>query len=163
MEHINTRQSLLEYNRIFKENNKIYHELGKNLGLPECTMWILYTLRESDEIHTQSEISSIMYQPKQTVNSALKKLENDGYIKLTEMTDRRSKQIHLTEKGEELCKKTVDSIIDAENRAFSKMNEDETKTFLVLFRKYTEFLKDSIQSCNITELNKGEKNENTVI
>ena len=151
MEQINARKSLLEYNRIFKENNKIYHELGKELGLPECTMWILYTLRENDDIHTQSEMSSSMYQPKQTVNSALKKLENSGYIKLTEMADRRSKQVHLTDKGEALCKKTVDSIIAAENRAFSKMSEDETKTFLTLFRKYTEFLKGSIQSCNITE------------
>lgn len=43
------------------------------MGLSDCTFWILYALRENNARLTQSEICNFFYQPKQTVNSALKK------------------------------------------------------------------------------------------
>ena len=55
---------------------------------------------------TQSEICSFLYQPKQTVNSSLKKLASEGYIQLS-VSGHRSKQILLTEKGRELTSQTA--------------------------------------------------------
>ena len=72
----------------------------------------MYTLREANREMTQSECHA-MYEPKQTVNSALKKLERDGIIELLEMKDKRSKRLHLTEKGEEFARETVDKVIAA--------------------------------------------------
>lgn len=142
---------LIEYNSIFKENDELYHEVAKALGLSDCSFWILYSLREENRALTQSEICYALYQPKQTVNSALKKLERSGYIVLEEMKDRRSKQVHLTKKGRELAEQTVDQVIALEQEALSEMTETEQGMFIRLFYKYTQLLKRSMK--NIQEAN----------
>lgn len=143
------KEHLAEYNRLYKENDELYRNAAKALGLSDCAFWILYFLRESvgqpDCGLTQSGICSAIYAPKQTVNSSLKKLEEDGVIELAEGTDRRSKPVCLTEKGMALAGQTVDRVLEAEQRAFGKMTADEQTLFLELFRKYTNLLKTEIK------------------
>ncbi len=143
-----SNKRLYEYNSIIKENDELYRGVARTLGLPDCAFWILYALRESAQVLTQSEICNAMYQPKQTVNSALKKLEADGYIVLMEMNDRRSKQIDLTKKGELLAQKTVDRVIAVEAQALDGLTVQEQEDFIRLFRKYTDLLKNSIGTLN---------------
>ena len=138
------KKRLSEYNSIIKETDELYRKIAKTLDLSDCTFWILYILREDSEILTQSEICSAIYQPKQTINSALKKLQNDGYIELKEMNDRRSKQVVLTLKGRQLAEKTVDKVIIVEQKALAELTEEEQKTFIGLFRKYTDLFKNHI-------------------
>lgn len=142
----NLTQRLYEYNTIIKENDELYRGVARTLGLPDCAFWILYALRESAQVLTQSEICNAMYQPKQTVNSALKKLEADGYIALLEMNDRRSKQIHLTEEGQRLAEKTVDRVVAVEAQAMAGLTVQEQEDFIRLFRKYTDLLRNSMQT-----------------
>ncbi len=149
MKKNNARKKLWEYNTIFKENDEIYRYAAKELGIPDCTLWILYALR-ADEKVTQKDICGALYYPKQTVNSALKRLESDGCIVLSEMEDRRSKLISLTPKGAELAEKTADIIIEAELAALSGLTEEEQETFVGLFRKYTELLKNNVH-CKVRE------------
>ncbi len=144
----NIKKRLFEYNSIIKETDELYRKIAKTLDLPDCTFWILYTLREDSKVLTQSEICSAIYQPKQTINSALKKLQNDGYIELKEMSDRRSKQVVLTLKGKQLAEKTVDKVIIVEQKALSELTEEEQKTFIGLFRKYTDLFKNHIPELN---------------
>lgn len=144
MKKNNAQKKLLEYNTIFRENDDIYSCAAKALGLSDCALWIFYILR-LDEIVTQKDICGAMYYPKQTVNSALKKLEGEGYIVLSEMEDRRSKQISLTSKGERLAEKTADKVIAAELSALSGLTDKERGTFIELFRKYTKLLKNNMQ------------------
>lgn len=63
---------------------------------------------------TQSDVCAAVYQPKQTVHSALKKLAGEGYLQLTEGRDRRSKYLTLTAAGETLMARTVDRVTAAE-------------------------------------------------
>lgn len=144
MEKNNTRKMLWEYNTIFKENDEVYRCAAKTLGISDCSLWILYTLRTEQEAITQKEICEAFYYPKQTVNSALKKLENEGYIALTEMKDRRSKKITLTESGKKLAARTADKLIEAELAAMSELTDEEQKRFIELFRKYTGLLKKNM-------------------
>ncbi len=141
-EHI--RKRLAEYNNTIKENDELYRNAAKAMGLSDGAFWILYILRENGKLLTQKEICDALYQPKQTINSALKKLERDGFLELMEMSDRRSKEVHLTEKGKELARKTVDQVIADECEALSELTEEEQKTFLGLFHKYTILLKKSM-------------------
>lgn len=142
------REHLAEYNRLYKENDELYRNAAKALGLSDCAFWILYFLRESggepDCSLTQSGICSAIYAPKQTVNSSLKKLAEEGIIELAEGADRRSKPVCLTKKGTALAGQTVDRVLEAEQRAFGRMSADEQKLFLELFRKYTNLLKTEI-------------------
>lgn len=130
------------YNNLIKENDSIYRSLCKRLRLSTCTFWILYTLREEHNRITQTEICEILHEPKQTVNSALKSLESEGYITLSYIQNRRSKCVILTEKGLSLARDTVDSVMLAEQNALLALSEQERTMFLSLFRKYTEILKD---------------------
>ncbi|MDE7287368.1 MAG: MarR family transcriptional regulator, partial [Lachnospiraceae bacterium] len=129
----------------------IYRNLAKILGLSECSFWILYTLRTNDTELVQSEVCAYMYQPKQTINSALKKMESDGYIKLEQGNDHRSKRISLTAGGIRLCERTVDRVIESERGALECMTAEEQELFLSLFHKYTDLLKQAMQDISQKE------------
>ena len=82
MKNIGAEKQLSEYNHVYKENTAIYRDLSIRLGLNESTFWILYTLRIEEPPVTQSDMCAILAYPKQTVNSALKKLEQEGLLTL---------------------------------------------------------------------------------
>lgn len=136
---------LSAYNDLIKENDGIYRSLFKRLGLSPCTFWILYTLREERNITTQTGICEVLHEPKQTVNSALKSLEAEGYITLSYGQDRRSKCVSLTEQGIQLASQTVDAVMLAEQSALLALSGQERATFLSLFQKYTQILKDKTE------------------
>ncbi len=155
MQDRKAEKRLFEYNDIIKENDNIYRGVAKRFGLSECAFWIVYALRAEREILTQSEICEVLYQPKQTIHSALKNLEAEGYIELSFGRDRRAKHVKLTEKGAALAERTVDRVLAAERNALLALTEVEQKTFLALFRKYTAALREQVG---------GEvKHENTII
>lgn len=140
-----TANHLSEYNGIMKENEDIYREAARKVGLSECSLWILYLLREGYTAPVQREICAHLHQPKQSINSALKKMEADGLIELACGSDRRSKQILLTSKGTSLCEHTVDRIVLAELRALGSLTDEEQETFLTLFHKLTDTLKEHME------------------
>ena len=135
-------KKMLELNEIMKETDDLYRNLAKKFKMSDCMIWILYILREDDRSVTQSDICNMMYMPKQTVNSSLKKMEAEGYIELLSINDKRSKQVCLTEKGVDLANNTVDIIISKENNALSKMDKEEQALFINLFKKYKDLLKE---------------------
>lgn len=136
-----TEKSLMEFNAVYKENDEIYRSASKRLGVSDCALWILYNLLIQEEPVIQREICDAFFYPKQTVNSALKKLEGEGYIKMSEMKDRRSKQIVLTEIGEKLAENTAGKLMKAEIRAISGLTDDEKEEFIRIFKKYNNLLK----------------------
>ena len=128
-------KKMLELNEIMKETDDLYRNLAKKFKMSDCMIWILYILREDDRSVTQSDICNMMYMPKQTVNSSLKKMESEGYIELLNINDKRSKQVCLTEKGVDLANNTVDIIISKENNALSKMDKEEQALFINLLKE----------------------------
>ena len=140
---------LLEFDNIMKENDDIYRCAARSLGLSDSAFWILYAFRMEKEELTLREICNVLYQPKQTVHSALKKMEKDGYIQTEgEMEDRRSKRLSLTAKGKRLAEETVDRVIDLECKALSGMSMEEQRSFMGLFHKYTLLLKENMKELN---------------
>ena len=136
---------LMAYNNNVKETDDIYRNIAKIFGLSECAFWILYTLRVEPGPLTQRQICERSYQPKQTVNSALKKLESEGYIALTHIHDQRSKQLCLTPSGVALAEKSVDLVAEAEARALLRLSEAEQAYFIALGRKFNALLREEIQ------------------
>ncbi|MCM1308229.1 MAG: winged helix DNA-binding protein [Butyrivibrio sp.] len=139
-------RGLIEFNNIFKESDNIYRELARYFGMSDCTFWILYCLRTDYAETTQSGICGSMFLPKQTINSALKKLEAQGYIELRRGgRNRRSKEIALTAEGERLCEGTIDRLIEVENITLGGLCEAELEMFLRLFCRHTELLKSNVR------------------
>lgn len=133
---------LIRYNRIFKDTDKIYHNFAKSYGLSDCAFWILYLLRETDTQYTQAEICNMLSLPRQTVNSALKNLQSEGYISLTPVeNNKKSKILVLTEKGEVLAKNSADMVLKAEIKVLRQFSENELQLFLSLSEKYAVLLR----------------------
>ena len=97
--------NLREYNRIYKEVNDIYRDAASKFGLSNSVFDILYTICEVGEGCLQKDVCDATFIPKQTVNSAIRKLEQEGYLTLSNGKG-HSKHIHLTESGHTLLKET---------------------------------------------------------
>lgn len=137
-------ESFHEFNGIYKETSDIYRRKAFDYGLSESAFWILYSVRESVGKVTQSRICFESCLPKQTVNSALKKLEADGIILLIPENGGRSKAIELTEKGVKLAETTVDNVINAEKSAMSMLSDDEQRQLIGLTRRYFSLMNEFI-------------------
>lgn len=131
---------LTEYNRLYKENSAIYHDVCNRFGLSDSTFWILYILRTEEPPITQSDICVALSQPRQTVNSSLKKLEREGLLALSGEGGRHGKPVSLTPQGLELAEKTVDRVIESEQKALLDLSPDEQKQLLDAMRRYNAML-----------------------
>ena len=95
--------------RIYNENTLLYHRLARACGLPDCAFWLLYTLRSEEAPLTQTQLSEQLSLPKQTVNSALKKLVEEGVLRLEAADGNlKNKRVCLTEAGEAFLRRTVE-------------------------------------------------------
>lgn len=84
---------------------------------------------------------------KQTINTALKKMEEDGLICFERSTqNRKKKQIFLTEEGTALAQKTVIPFMEMEKRAFGSLDDKERKEFLRLTQKHLDLLQEELKS-----------------
>ena len=77
------RKIVNEYNRLLKACDMLYHSIAVQLGMSDCAFWILYAVQAADGLCKQSDICENISMSRQTVNSALKKLEKDGFLTLT--------------------------------------------------------------------------------
>ncbi len=135
------RGALAAYNELYKEQDDLYRAVARGFGLSDCAFWVLYALREAERPMTQSDVCAAVYQPKQTVHSALKKLIGEGCLRLAEGRDRRSKYLVLMEQGEALVRRTVDPVMAAETAAMDTLTEAERTQFLSLCRRYNTALR----------------------
>ena len=155
------RGTLLEFNTIYKENEEIYHDVARAMGLTDCAFWILYMLRETEGEYTQRDLCAALREPKQTVNSALKKLEQEGLLELRPMSDKRSKRVHLTVRGKHFAARTVDLVLEAEYGSIGELSAKEQSNLLYLYKKYTRLLAFHMgKLTDILKEEKEKKNEN---
>lgn len=143
---------LSEYICLFKTNDKMYRDAVKSYGISESTFWILYTIRNAPEGVTQREIIHYCFLPPQSINSALKKMEADGYVEMRIATDRRTKQVYLTEKGEALSAKTVDCLIATEVQASKQLTQEEKSEFLRIFEKYISTVQSMLSDAELEDI-----------
>lgn len=142
----NTLERLHHINYLVAETNALYHQASFKLGISDSVMHALYTIYDSknscllSDIYKQSGIS------KQTVNSAIRKLEKEEILYLEQDTG-RGKRIYLTDKGKNYVEKTVARLFTAEYEAFATWTEEEINTHIHLMEKYV----DSFQ-CQVKKL-----------
>ena len=141
----NAYQMLIAFNRETKKLDDVYRSAAKSCGISECAFWILYTLRVEEKPFTQAEICEFLIEPKQTVNSALKKLVAEGYLALSSGADQRSKLVRLTPKGEQLARARVDRIPEAEAAALRAMTPDERGALIRLTGRFRALLEQQLK------------------
>ena len=76
---------------------------------------------------------------KQTINSALKKMEEQNILKLVSIPDnKKDKKIVLTEYGEQIAKQYVQPVTEIEKTALSKIRQEKRNELINLFKEYIE-------------------------
>lgn len=136
MEELTFSRFIRAFNEADKEMNIIYHRLARHYRLSDSVFWVLYLLGEAQGPMTQTKLCSALFLSKQTVNSALKKLESRGYLRMESMSeDRRNKLLSLTDRGEELLRLAVEPTLAMEER----------RTYLDLTHKYLDAIRDETE------------------
>ncbi len=134
------RKIVNEYNRLLKACDMLYHSIAARLGISDCAFWILYTIQVTEDVCRQSDICEAVSMSRQTVNSALKKLEKAGYLTLSRIDGKMGKTIHLTDSGERFVVSNILPVMEAEERACAGFSETEKETFMGLYHTLVDRL-----------------------
>lgn len=123
------------FNRLLAEIDAVYHEVAVRQGFSDSAMAILYALSDNGGQCRLPELIKISGENKQTVNSALRKLEKDDIVYL-EPAGGKSKRVCLTEKGFSTAHETVERVLEVENRIYSSWSREEWELYVQLTERY---------------------------
>ena len=109
MERI-TSEGMRRFNHLVSETDAAYHEAALKMGMSDSIMQIMYILCDKGGDCPLGEICRLSGISKQTINSALRKLEEEGIVYLEGM-DGKKKRACLTEEGKRTAERTVVKLI----------------------------------------------------
>ena len=130
-----TRRDLKRYNYLFGETEAVYHEAYLKLGLSDSAMRILYTICDNGGSCPLQTIRRYSGLTKQTMNSAIRKLEAEGVLYL-EKAGGKAKTARLTAAGQTLAQNTAMRILNIENDIFACWSAQEVQVYLRLTEKF---------------------------
>lgn len=123
--------------------DSLYHQAAVKLGMSDSVMYVLYLMYEQGGSCLLSYIRKATGISKQTLNSALRRLEKDNIIYL-EQNAGRTKTVRLTEKGISYTDLTIGKLYKAECNAFKDWSDEEIKLYLRLMERYNNSLRSQI-------------------
>lgn len=129
-----------QYTYLAGEINALYHEAAVKMGISDSVQNILYVICEKEGRCRQSEVSKLTGISRQTINSAIRKLEKDGIVYL-EQGKGRNTIICLTDKGETFAAEKIFPLYEIENKIWNEWTSEEQQQYLALTQKYRDGLK----------------------
>jgi len=136
-------KEMVEFNRLYKETDHIYTRYAASMGVSATTMCILYAIYTADSPCTQSQLVDDWGMPMQTINSCLKSLEKSGSVRLEFIAgNRKSKCILLTRQGQEMARRIIAPLVEAENQALAALESSERQQLMALTRKHCGILQN---------------------
>lgn len=136
-------KNLQRFNFLVGEIGGLYHEAALRLGLSDSGMAVLYHVCVNHGSCALSDIYKLSGTCKQTINSAVRKLEKEDLIYL-EMVNQKSKRVCLTEKGKKIMPHTVEHLIQIENDILKSWTEEERMIYLHLTQRYLDAMQKQI-------------------
>lgn len=136
-------QQLRRLNQLICELDSLYHEASLRLGLSDSVCRILYTICGQGDSCPLHEICRQTGLSKQTVNSALRRLEAEGQIRLEPM-DGKAKRVCLTASGQALAARTAWRLILLENALLESWTEEDREQYLTLTQRFMLDFKDRL-------------------
>lgn len=130
-------------NKVLCEVEKIYQGLLTKNKLSDSEYVLLFSILELGEGCLQKDIAQNSYISKKTLNSTVKKLEQDGLITL-KSGKYPNMHIYLTSKGHEYIKTKVIPIIETENKIMNGITDDEFENFYTTTSKYIKIFEQNV-------------------
>lgn len=128
-------KEIKRYNHLIGEIDAVYHEISLKFGLSDSAMKILYTVCNNGDCCLLQDICRLSGISKQTINSAIRKLEAEEILYL-ETAGTKNKNVCLTDKGKLLAQRTAIRIIEAENEIFASWSKEEVNQYLELTERF---------------------------
>lgn len=141
---MHTSEEMHRFTYLIGETDNTYHELSLKVGLSDSAMLVLYTLCDMGGECSLQTICSFSGLAKQTVNSALRKLEKEEVVILKQQNG-RNKNVKLTNKGVKLAENTVVRIMKIENEIMESWTKEEVQQYLSLTERYLNMLKEKLE------------------
>ncbi|MCI9530678.1 MAG: MarR family transcriptional regulator [Lachnospiraceae bacterium] len=138
-------KEIKRYNHLASEIDAAYHEMSRKLGMSDSEMIILYTICCCGDCCPLKEIRRRSGISKQTINSALRKLEA-GNIVYLEPSKAKNKDVCLTEKGKALARGTAQIMIGAENQVFASWPKEDVEKYLELTERFLTDFREKIDA-----------------
>lgn len=133
-----------EYSHLNGEINSLYHEAAVNAGISDSVLNILYVICEKGDRCFQSEVFKLTGISRQTINSAIRKLEKDGIVYL-EQGQGRNTIVCLTEKGKKFSEEKIYPLFEMENEIWIEWTTEEQQQYVALTQKYRDALKKALE------------------
>lgn len=130
-----------------KELDNIYRKDISHTEISYNEFWIWYTLIILGESYSQQDICNLWSLSKQTVNTIVSNMVQKNFVTLEVIPGTKNrKQICLTETGRRYGEKIIMPIYEAEQRAISRLDEDELVICYALLEKFILTLEEEIHS-----------------
>lgn len=130
-------------NHLIGETEAVYHEMAVRFGLSDSAVRILYTICDYDD-GTYCPLQIICRRTgisKQTINSAMRKLEDADIVYLT-ASGSKNKTVYLTEKGKSLASSTALRMIEIENHILDFWSKEDVEKYLELTERFLIALRE---------------------
>ncbi len=115
------RRIMISINKI----DELYERVQRKAGVKGNTVWVLYAL-DDGKPHSQKQIYEEWLIPKTTLNTIVKELESEGYVRMETISgQRREMHIYLTEAGKKYARQVLDSFYQAEEEAYGQIENAE--------------------------------------
>lgn len=137
------RDKVHRLNCLSNDLNMLYHRSSLKLGVSDSVSIVLYMIYEKGDGCLLYDIWNEGGISKQTINSAVRKLEADGVLYL-ERDKGKAKRVKLTEKGRDYVMQTAARLYQAECNAFKSWTSDEIETYLNLMKKHNDSFRAEI-------------------
>ncbi len=124
-------------NNLSTELDALYRRAARQLGVPDSELRILYAISELGDGCRLSEVCRLSGLTKQTVNSALRRLECEEVLTLGRDVG-KYKRIFLTEHGRLRLEESAGRLYAAESRAAASFTPSEAEEYLRLMKKYND-------------------------
>lgn len=141
-----TKAYLHELIESWRSIDKLYEQYAKSQGLTYLGLSVLDIICTTPEVCTQKLICEQLFLPKQNVNLIIKSLWEQGYLEMREITsDRRNKQILLSEAGQKYAVQVFGRLNRAEELVIGQLTGDERQMLLSLVQKTESIMKTCLQ------------------
>lgn len=121
------------YRKLSHKHRSVVQEYLDTLGLYIGQPRFLFVLSENKGI-TQNELANKLQVSKETVSVTLRRLESSGFIiREQSTTDKRSKHLYLSEKGERIILELRENFSRINDSMYSKLSETQLDQVRELF------------------------------
>ena len=136
-------ETLREFDRLNRQIDGLYHEIAVARWLSDSAYGILQAMLVLGEGCTQAAVCRYACLNKQTVNSSVRRMVQDGLIELRQGGGREMR-MHLTARGERVMREQVLPVERAESEVFDEMPVEDQQAILRLVNRYLDSFRRKI-------------------